>query len=179
MQASCKTSNGRPKVAAGWGAKWTLLPAVAIGLAGAPHRGVLADAPKPPEETAAVEPLQLVDPLEPFVPLRPRTGREEDHVRALALFAAGRVAEQKQDYELALRNYQRAFRFDSGALAVDRRGPTISGQRLTIALCTKPKRRKAAPPMAGSSSDTARGRLERGGGSWGARTRLLISVPMP
>ncbi|GAA3251495.1 hypothetical protein GCM10020258_07330 [Sphingomonas yabuuchiae] len=69
-------------------------------------------------------------------------------------------------------------RIDSGALAVDRRGPTISGQRLTIALWTKPKRRKAAPPMAGSSSDTARGRLERGR-LLGARTRLLISVPMP
>jgi tetratricopeptide (TPR) repeat protein len=117
MHAGCKSSIGRLKVAARWGAMWTLLPAVAIALAGAPYRSALADVPQPPKKTAAVEPLQLDDPLEPFVPLRPRTGRELDHIRALALFAAGRVAEQKQDYELALRDYQRAFRFDPGAMA--------------------------------------------------------------
>lgn len=61
--------------------------------------------------------LQLDDVPELLVPVRPRTSREEDHVRALALFAAARVAEQKQDYETALRNYQRTFRFDPSAVA--------------------------------------------------------------
>ena len=45
-----------------------------------------------------------------------RGGREDDRIRALALFAAARVAEQKQDYPRALRNYQRAFRFDPDAV---------------------------------------------------------------
>ena len=96
-----------------------LLAAVAIGLVGAPSRAAVGEEPakKPPAEQAAVEGLQLDDPVEPFVPLHPRTGRDEDHIRALALFAAARVAEQKQDYERALRNYQRTFRFDPSALA--------------------------------------------------------------
>jgi tetratricopeptide (TPR) repeat protein len=57
------------------------------------------------------------DPVEPFVPLKKRSPREEDHIRALALFATGRVAEQKQNYAEALRSYQRAFRFDPQAVA--------------------------------------------------------------
>lgn len=59
---------------------------------------------------------ELEDPVEALVPLKKRGGREEDRIRALALFAAARVAEQKQDYPLALQNYQRAFRFDSEAM---------------------------------------------------------------
>lgn len=90
--------------------------ALTILLAATPQL-LLAAAPQPPDKPAVVEPLQLDDPVEPLVPLRPRTGREEDHIRALALFAAARVAEQKQDYEAALRNYQRAYRFDPDALA--------------------------------------------------------------
>jgi tetratricopeptide (TPR) repeat protein len=80
------------------------------------------DAPATPAAEASPtdspqDSLQLDDPVEPLVPLRPRTGREEDHVRALALFAAARVAEQKQDYEQALRNYQRTYRLDPDAVA--------------------------------------------------------------
>ncbi|MEX0675874.1 MAG: tetratricopeptide repeat protein [Pirellulales bacterium] len=100
-------------------ARLALLAVIAIGLMGPPRSAVLGHEPAP--QTAgkppAVESLQLDDPLEPFVPLRPRTGREEDHIRALALFAAARVAEQKQDYDTALRSYQRAYRFDPNALA--------------------------------------------------------------
>jgi tetratricopeptide (TPR) repeat protein len=77
------------------------------------------DAPKPgtdkPEVKAGASDV-LDDVAEPFVPAHPRSGREEDRVRALALFAAARVAEQKQDYPLALRNYERALRFDPDAL---------------------------------------------------------------
>lgn len=61
--------------------------------------------------------IELSDPVEPLAPLKKRTGREEDRVKALALFAAGRVAEQQQKYPEALRYYQRAFRFDPDASA--------------------------------------------------------------
>ena len=60
--------------------------------------------------------LELDDPVEPLVPIKKRGAREEDRIRALALFAAARVAEQKQDYPRALRSYQRAFRFDPEAV---------------------------------------------------------------
>jgi tetratricopeptide (TPR) repeat protein len=73
-------------------------------------------AAEPLAAAAPPEPSQLEDPVEKFVPLKGRGGREDDRIRALALFAAARVAEQKQDYPLALRNYQRAFRFDSDAM---------------------------------------------------------------
>ncbi len=66
----------------------------------------------PPADGSSIE---LSDPVEPLDPLKKRTGREEDRVRALALFAAGRVAEQQQKYPEALRYYQRAFRFDPDA----------------------------------------------------------------
>ena len=77
------------------------------------------DKPGPGAEQAAVPPGsdELDDVAAPFTPLNPRTGRDEDRVRALALFAAGRVAEQQQDYPLALKRYQRAFRLDPNATA--------------------------------------------------------------
>jgi tetratricopeptide (TPR) repeat protein len=67
---------------------------------------------------AAAGNLELDDPVEPLVSTRNRSGRDEDRIRALALFAAGRVAEQKQDYPRALRNYQRAYRLDPEAVPV-------------------------------------------------------------
>jgi len=67
-----------------------------------------ADEPRQPAEGA----FQFEDPAEPLIPIRARSSREEDHIRSLALFAAARVAEQKQDYATALKLYQRAFRFD-------------------------------------------------------------------
>jgi tetratricopeptide (TPR) repeat protein len=57
------------------------------------------------------------DGVEPLTPLKPRTDDDKDHIQALALFAAARVAEQKQNYVEALKNYQRAFRFDPNATA--------------------------------------------------------------
>ncbi len=84
-------------------------------------RSVRATADETKAPTVPVEQSQQAsqfeDPAEPFVPLRPRSPREEDHIRALALFAAGRVAEQKQNYAEALQNYERAYRFDPDALA--------------------------------------------------------------
>jgi tetratricopeptide (TPR) repeat protein len=61
--------------------------------------------------------LELDDPLEPLAAVRRRTDHDDDRLRALALFAAARVAEQKQDYPAALRQYERAFRFDPQAIA--------------------------------------------------------------
>ena len=73
--------------------------------------GWSAWAAEPEADPVPAAALELDDTAEPLVPLKKRGGREDDRIRALALFAAARVAEQKQDYPLALRNYQR--RFDS------------------------------------------------------------------
>jgi tetratricopeptide (TPR) repeat protein len=81
----------------------------------APEAAPAAAAPEKASSEQSSDPLD--DPAEPFVPLHKRSGRDEDRVRALALFAAGRVAEQKQDYPLALKRYQRAFRSDPTSTA--------------------------------------------------------------
>lgn len=94
-----------------------LAAALAIGLF-APARALWGGEPEAQASAPpADQPFELDDAPEPFVPLKPRTWHEKDHVRALALFAAGRVAEQKQDYESALRSYERAYRFDPDAVA--------------------------------------------------------------
>jgi tetratricopeptide (TPR) repeat protein len=77
---------------------------------------VLADEPAAaPSAPRAV--LELDDPAEPLVEVHRRPSGAEDRLRALALFAAARVAEQKQDYPRALHQYERAFRFDPDAVA--------------------------------------------------------------
>jgi len=57
-------------------------------------------------------PLEVEEPARPFVPAHPRTEAEQDHLNALALYAAGRMAEQRQEYASALRQYERAHRYD-------------------------------------------------------------------
>ncbi|MGD9722822.1 MAG: tetratricopeptide repeat protein [Pirellulales bacterium] len=100
-----------------------LLPALR---AAEPQALAPAAAPTPAEQApAAVDEPQakappttdLTEPDAPFVPLRPRNQGDDDHIRALALFTAGRVAEQQQKYAEALRYYQRAYRFDPKATA--------------------------------------------------------------
>jgi tetratricopeptide (TPR) repeat protein len=79
--------------------------------------GTLMATDEPAAKPAAESPsVELDDPAQLLVPLRPRSPADEDRVRALALFAAARVAEQKQDYPRALRNYERALRFDPAAV---------------------------------------------------------------
>lgn len=56
--------------------------------------------------------------LEPFAPKTPRSEAEQNRLDALALFAAGRMQEQAQDFAGALRLYQRALRRDPTALKV-------------------------------------------------------------
>lgn len=76
------------------------------------------DAPPPPLPGTPLPPADdLDDPVAPLEPLAKRTSREDDRIRALAYFAAGRVAEQKQDYVRALRNYVRAYRYNPTAVA--------------------------------------------------------------
>ncbi len=73
-----------------------------------------ADAPAPHEA------LQLHPPPEPFVPARPRTPTDRWRIEALALFATARAAQQQQQYETALRLYQRALRLDPQAAPIAR-----------------------------------------------------------
>jgi tetratricopeptide (TPR) repeat protein len=100
-------------------ARYALAAVVAFGLLSAPFGTAWAGDPSAREAKAPEAPqaTELDDAAEPLVPLKPRAWHEKDHIRALALFAAGRVAEQKQEYESALRNYERAYRFDPAAVA--------------------------------------------------------------
>jgi len=86
-------------------------PAVTPGSANQP-----GSSGQPGQAPATGAASEFEDPVEPLSARHRRTGREEDRVRALALFAAARVAEQKQDFPQALRTYERAFRFDPNAL---------------------------------------------------------------
>jgi len=65
--------------------------------------------PTPP----AKQPLD--NPLEALRPKEPRTEEEEDRLAALAHFSAGRMLEQRQQLPEALREYERAIRYDSDA----------------------------------------------------------------
>jgi tetratricopeptide (TPR) repeat protein len=67
---------------------------------------------------AAPMSLQLEDTPAPLAPKQTRTQAETDRLEALALFAAGRMKEQAQDFAGALRLYQRALRYDPNALPV-------------------------------------------------------------
>ncbi len=97
----------------GWVLLWlAVCPALAKAPGAAPATPADALQTTSPEIGESIE---LTDPIEPLVPLKQRTGREEDRIRALALFAAGRVAEQQQKYPEALRYYERAYRFDPAA----------------------------------------------------------------
>ncbi len=108
-RAPLSSSNSGPtRLLSSWALALLLVITTALPLAAAPaetkNLAVPADSP-------------FDDAVEPLTPLRPRSDDEEDHIQALALFAAARVAEQKQNYAEALRNYQRAFRFDPAATA--------------------------------------------------------------
>lgn len=67
---------------------------------------------------AAPMSLQLDDVPAPLAPKQTRSQADKDRLEALALFAAGRMKEQVQDYAGALRLYQRALRHDPNALPV-------------------------------------------------------------
>lgn len=60
----------------------------------------------------------LEDPVVPLVPTHHRSEAEQDHLDALARYAAGRIAFQRGDNAAALKQYQRAVRLDPGATTV-------------------------------------------------------------
>ncbi len=94
-----------------------LLGAVVGWLAGDRlQRAVAAD----PEAPTPGKALQLHPFPEPFVPARPPTAAERRRVEALALFATARAAQQQEQYEPALRLYQRALRCDPHAAPIAR-----------------------------------------------------------
>jgi tetratricopeptide (TPR) repeat protein len=76
-----------------------------------PPQHLSAD-PTPP----AKQPLD--NPLETLTPKQPRTEEEEDRLAALAHFSAGHMLEQRQQLPEALREYERAIRYDSDATPV-------------------------------------------------------------
>ncbi len=69
-------------------------------------------------QAAAPMGTDLDDKPAPLSPKQGRTQEEQERLEALALFAAGRMKEQQQDYAGALRLYQRALRHDPKALPV-------------------------------------------------------------
>src|SRR5690606_5198177 len=69
--------------------------------------GLLSAGPKPPRQTTELE-----DPVTPLRPNSDRTERDLDRLHAAALFATARLQQQRGELEGALRNYQRAYRYD-------------------------------------------------------------------
>ncbi len=88
-------------------AAWLL----AAALIGGGAAGEAAAGPAP----ASVPHGLLDDAPAPFVPKRPASEAERNRVDAVAMFAAGRAHQERQEYDAALRMYQRAFRLAPGA----------------------------------------------------------------
>ena len=61
---------------------------------------------------------ELDDTITPIAEPKPRSESAQDHLDALAHFAAGRMAQQREDNADALREYQRAARLDPNATLV-------------------------------------------------------------
>jgi len=73
-----------------------------------------AQADSPPTYTPPGPP-ELTDPVEPLAPERARGEAGADRLQAAALFATGRLLEQRGLEGKALRRYQRAYRYDPSA----------------------------------------------------------------
>lgn len=69
----------------------------------------------PMQRLRAAGPVELDDVPAPLRQTVPRTEAERDRLDAVAMFAAGRMLEQRQELPQALRRYQRAFRLDPTA----------------------------------------------------------------
>ena len=79
------------------------------GLAGAKA------SPTPPPPPAPTFPHGWLEGVpQPLTPKQPRTEAEQDRLEATMLFAAGRAHEQREEYDQALRMYERALRCDPG-----------------------------------------------------------------
>ncbi|MCE5267650.1 MAG: tetratricopeptide repeat protein [Planctomycetaceae bacterium] len=96
--------------------------------------------------TKVPAPLTLDDVPETLKPRQERTEADRDKVKALALFAAARTHEDRQEYADALRSYQRALRWDPTSTAAAE-GAIFTAARLgrygeaaRYAVATKPPR---------------------------------------
>ncbi|HEY2882633.1 MAG TPA: tetratricopeptide repeat protein, partial [Pirellulales bacterium] len=58
------------------------------------------------------------DPVESLTPVQQRSESDEDRLAAAAHYATGRALEQRDHYDLALREYERALRYDPHATPV-------------------------------------------------------------
>ena len=56
--------------------------------------------------------LILKEPPLPLDPKRKRSEAEQDYLKALAFFGVGRLEEHREHFAVALRSYERAFRYD-------------------------------------------------------------------
>jgi len=74
-------------------------------------------APAAPQAQSATE---LDEPPAPISEKNPRTEQQKNHLEALSLFGAGRIAEQNEHLAAALRLYQRALRFEPDATPIIR-----------------------------------------------------------
>jgi hypothetical protein len=63
----------------------------------------------------AAAPIELDDPVTLLPHSQATSELERDRLEAAAMFAAGRVHEQRQELPAALQRYQRAFRLDPSA----------------------------------------------------------------
>ena len=68
--------------------------------------------------TALSPAQQFEDRPEPLIPAHPRTEADEDRLEAAAMFASGRMLEQRQDLPAALKRYERAVRLDPKAVTI-------------------------------------------------------------
>jgi len=87
-----------------------------------------AEAPAAKQETADSQPAKpapreatvLDEPAAPISEKAPRTEQQKNHLEALSLFSAGRIAEQHEHLAPALKLYQRALRFEPNATPIIR-----------------------------------------------------------
>ena len=75
---------------------------------------------KTPPASPVPAPLILDDAPQPLTPPQPRTEAQRDHLEAIALFAAGRMHQRREEYADALRCYQRALRYDPQSSTIAR-----------------------------------------------------------
>jgi tetratricopeptide (TPR) repeat protein len=79
--------------------------------------GFTAEAPAP---STSPRSSMLEDVPQPLAQQEPRTEAQDDHLEAVARFAAGTMHERREEYEDALRSYQRALRCDPKSATVAR-----------------------------------------------------------
>ncbi|MBY0396006.1 MAG: tetratricopeptide repeat protein, partial [Thermoleophilia bacterium] len=128
-------------------------------LGGSPlARGDDPPAPKPPaadkpaDAAARAKAFALPgeDPLEPFVPLKPRTVEDREQIEALSKFAAARALESRRSLGEAIALYEEALKESPDSVAVLRR---LSKLNLALGR-TEPAIRYSRQVLAQEPSDT-------------------------